>query len=54
MCDINSLYKCLSSFLFKVQKLKVVAQKKPGRGLSSIEMDSADPQSPSEWRGRLR
>ena len=49
----------------EVGKLNVVAQKKSGRPRKSwdevikndrkkLDMDSADPQNRSEWRGRLR
>ena len=49
----------------EVRKLNVVAQKRSGRPRKSwdevikndrkkLDMDSADPQNRSEWRGRLR
>ena len=54
-----------TGWIAKVYKLNVVAQKRPGRPKKTwdevlmddrkkLEMDSADPQNRSEWRGRLR
>ena len=54
-----------TGWIAEVRKLNVVAQKRSGRPRKSwdevlendrkkLGMDSADPQNPSEWRGRLR
>ena len=54
-----------TGWIAEVRKLNVVAQKRPGRPRKSwdevlendrkkLDMDSADPQNRSEWRGRLR
>ena len=54
-----------TGWIAKVHKLNVVAQKRPGRpkktwdevlmdNRKKLEMDSADPQNRSEWRGCLR
>ena len=54
-----------TGWISEVRKLNVVAQKRSGRPRKSwdevikndrkkLDMDSADPQNRSEWRGRLR
>ena len=54
-----------TGWISEVRKLNVVAQKRSGRPKKSwdevikndrkkLDMDSADPQNRSEWRGRLR
>ena len=54
-----------TGWIAEVRKLNVVAQKRSGRPRKSwdemlendrkkLGMDYADPQNPSEWRGRLR
>ena len=50
-----------TSWIAEVRKLNVVAQKRSGRPrkswdevIKNDDMDSADPQNYSEWRGRLR
>ena len=54
-----------TGWISEVRKLNVVAQKRSGRPRKSwdevikndrkkLDMDSADPQNHSEWRGRLR
>ena len=56
---------CSTGWISEVRKLNVVAQKRSGRPRKSwdevikndrkkLDMDSADPQNRSEWRGRLR
>ena len=53
-----------TGWIAEVRKLKVVAQKRPGRPRKTwdevlvnkrknLGMDSADPQNRSEWRGRI-
>ena len=60
-----SFSKCCRTFIQCVRKLNVVAQKRSGRPRKSwdevikndrkkLDMDSADHQNRSEWRGRLR
>ena len=63
--NINDVYKRSTGWISEVRKLNVVAQKRSGRPRKSwdevikndrkkLDMDSADPQNRSEWRGRLR
>ena len=65
MCVDLKLSSVLYNVWFSVRNLNVVAQKRSGRPRKSwdevikndrkkLDMDSADPQNRSEWRGRLR
>ena len=69
MHDENKHYVMISRFederISEVRKLNVVAQKRSDRprklwdvviknDRKKLDMDSADPQNRSEWRGRLR